>query len=133
MATVSPVVVQTSPKPVAVVAPMSTKKKVEEEAKPVKNGKDVMKPIVNITPMKEAVEKEQKRTTKEKKAATPVKDSPKPAPKKRATRGKASTKEDKENEPKIISPAKGRSMAKFGVIIRRDPRIDFTSFVFYTD
>lgn len=43
---------------VVVVVFMSIKKKVEEEVKLVKNGKDVMKFIVNIILMKEVVEKE---------------------------------------------------------------------------
>lgn len=43
---------------VVVVVFMSIKKKVEEEVKLVKNGKDVMKFIVNIILMKEFVEKE---------------------------------------------------------------------------
>lgn len=43
---------------VVVVVFMSIKKKVEEEVKLVKNGKDVMKFIVNIILMKEVVERE---------------------------------------------------------------------------
>lgn len=88
---------------------MSTKKKVEEE---LKTGKDSLKPVVKVTPMKKAVVKEQKRT-RAKKPATPAKASPKPSPKKRATRGKASAQvkaaENVENEAERVSPVKGRS------------------------